>query len=101
MTNKEKCLRQWYWIVTHPGSTKKDWAKAHPVAAKEIEKHALCHACLDAYSRNTGCQGCPVQWSNNQYDHCSIAYSIYRQWNENKTSANAKAVLEVINRTWR
>lgn len=101
MTNKQKCINQWRWIVAHPGSSKDDWAEAHRVLAKEIEEHSLCHACLEVYLRNTGCNKCPINWYTTKRNHCCYGKNVYNTWNQNKTKQNAQAVLEVIKNTWR
>lgn len=101
MTNKQKCLKQWRWIVAHPGSDKLDWAEAHPKEVKEVKDHALCYACLETFVRETGCKACPIRWSVDEQCHCCFGENPYKIWNADKTAANAKAVLEVIKNTWK
>lgn len=93
---RRKCIDQWEWIVNNR-SNKLDWAFAHPDLRMEVKFYNKCYACLYA---NLNCENCPVTWGDD-VEHCEQEGSLYLKWVRNKTSLNAKLVLDAIKNTWR
>ena|GEM_PF-2942602 len=93
-TNRQKCIEMWQWIVDNE-SDKEAWADEHPEEAKVIAEYVYCHACLEAKNY---CNHCPVLWGCE--NACCSQGSPYMAWLNDRTKENAKAVLDVIDRTW-
>jgi len=104
MNNRSKCTLMWRWIVDHPGSSKGDWAIAHPESAWEIEDHNDCYACLEndeIGGDDYNCNECPVNWDK-KGGECLNSNSPYTDW-ENWRDHNVEdaiKVLKVIEDTW-
>jgi len=130
MTNKEKCIHMWEWLVKNPSKNKDDYVEyllnhKIPIVPKG------CYACYEASTRqqialgtiardSNMCAYCPVAWTPQQksthtvpnggcyyYDECCHSSSPYYKWDQTDPldvtlrETHAKEVLNLIVNEWK
>ena len=100
---KALCVTKWEYIVDNEGSVGNLY-DTHPELRIYVNGCAYC----DLYRSSSkgkykSCYGCPVKVNSNRYKTstvgCQQTTHPWMVWNRSKTTANAQAVLDLINAT--
>lgn len=112
-SNRDKCLEHWNWNTENNAKDKKSFFVEYLKMSDNLkilcEAGAfLCFSCQEVGYNNDAinCSVCPIEWISDRDNvdndaQCEYLGSPYFEWDNSPTQQNAKAVLFLIEETWK